>query len=69
VLGVEPNVRGGEDVLFGKRNFKSIKTKTNRRGGSSLFQEKNKTHFGTNCLTDRKHNKVSKAAQDKELME
>jgi hypothetical protein len=51
------------------RNETFIETKANRRGSSTLFQEKNKTHFGTNCLTDRKHNKVSKAAQDKELME
>ena len=76
-MGAEPGVRGGarvkgrrgEDVLFGKRNLTFIETKSNRRGSSSHFQEKNKTQFGTNCLTDRKHNKVSKAAQDKELME
>ena len=33
------------------------------------FRRKVKRIFGTNCQTDRKHNKVNKAAQDKELME
>ena len=72
-VGAEPGVRGGarckarrgEEVLFRKRNLTFIETKANRRESSSVFKEKNKTHFLTNCLTDRTHNKVSNAAQDK----
>ena len=39
-----------------------IETKAIRRGSRSLDQEKNKTHFGINSLTDS-NNKVSKTAQ------
>ena len=39
-----------------------IETKDIRRGSRSLDQEKNKTHFGLNSLTDS-NNKVSKTAQ------
>ena len=54
MLGEEPGVRGGarwygEDVMLRKRNLRFIETKANRRGSSSLFQEKK---FGTNSLTD-----------------
>ena len=69
-MGAEPGVMGGargygrreDDVLFKKRNLTFIETKAIRRGSSSLDQEKNKTHFGINSLTDS-NNKVGKTAQ------
>ncbi|KAK0143932.1 hypothetical protein N1851_017733 [Merluccius polli] len=46
--GEEGEERRGEDVMFRKRKLLFIETKASRRGGSSLFLEKKKTHFGAN---------------------
>ena len=55
--------RRGEDILLRKYNLRFIETKATRRGSSTLCEEKNKSHFGKNCLRDRYHETVSEIAQ------